>query len=289
MNEWLKIKNLRANLFIKTHDPIQLSDPISKHVAWAFRNIYCVAYPTVQAEKIARYHHGIQHVTRAGLYVPVLANLYRKHGDPEADKLTDEDIKLLQIAALYHDSARQNEGVDEWDHESAVFLYSYLTSVLHVEKQKAKLLAEAVANKDPNKKGYFVIEESGPGITSWRWQKEHPAKNIYQKLIHDADCLDIIRARDNFDATHLDFYKQFSEKNALALEEMAHLVTEARSIIDIQGDSRNRTKTDTKLKYENENAYDETVTCLKKDTHPIISRLHGKAGTRRNAKRIKAG
>jgi len=58
---------------------------------------------------IAREIHGIQHVSRAALYIPVLANLYRRYDDPEALKLTDEDIKFIQIAALFHDSMRQTK------------------------------------------------------------------------------------------------------------------------------------------------------------------------------------
>src|SRR5262249_16303976 len=161
--------------------------------------------------------------------------------DKDALKLTEREIKLLQIAALFHDAAREDEQEDRWDHESGLLLYYYLTRLLKVDKSEAKLFAEAIANKDVHPE-FFVLEENPDNLNEVSWKKLTPTsqKNIYQKLLHDADCLDIIRTCDHFDAEHLDFYKEIAsvKKNELANEEMAHLITEARSLIEIQGDSR---------------------------------------------------
>jgi hypothetical protein len=163
----LKRKNLDLSLFEKKANIAMpnLQSDISEHVKWVFNNIYRVAYPGNLPEPkklgIARYFHGIQHVSRVALYVQVLANLYRKHDDQDAKKLKDEDVKLLQIAGLFHDSAREDENVDRWDHESAIFLYYYLTRILEVDKTRSKLIAEDAANKDPRPKiGHFTIRLS---------------------------------------------------------------------------------------------------------------------------------
>ena len=70
-------------------------------------------------------------------------------------------IVLILIAIIYHDSARLNEGKDFWDKESGINLYKYLTESLDVSHDKAKLLAEAVANKDYNA---FGSDEKNHGV-----------------------------------------------------------------------------------------------------------------------------
>lgn len=234
LSKILQNKNLSAEIFESKHAPTLDSD-IAEHAVWAFTHIYSVAYPNAQripvaiGTNIARYVHGIQHVSRVALFVLVFANLFRKHGDPEAMQLSEADIKLLQIAALFHDSAREDEGEDKWDHESAIFLYFYLTQVLDVACEKAKLIAEATANKDANAPGrYFEIAEDEFGMVTCRFKTLplNAKKNIYQKLIQVGDCLDILRARPAFDAKYLDFYKDIvgHGQNNLAMEEMAHLM-----------------------------------------------------------------
>ncbi|NNM59327.1 MAG: hypothetical protein HKM04_05880, partial [Legionellales bacterium] len=154
-----------------------------------------------------------------------------------------------------------------------VLLYFYLTRVLGVNKDKAKLIAEATANKDGNAGKYFEINEDKAGNVVWGYRQcEVPLqKNIYQKIIHDTDCLDIIRARAIFDAKYLDFYQEIaSQNNSLALEEMAHLILEARSLIEIQGDSFQRADAGIKKKYENENAYYRCMGSIDENTHHIL-------------------
>jgi hypothetical protein len=275
----LKRKNLNHDLF-KSKNTIKLSDDIAEHVKWAYNNIYSISYPGAAKEShgINRYFHGIQHVTRASLHIPVLINLYRKHGDADALKLTEDDVKLLQLAAVFHDSAREGEGVDYWDHESGMFLYTYLTQTLNIDPTKAKLIAEAIANKDVSPDGYFEIIEDKNEELAWQWNKtkKNQAKNIYQKIVHDADCLEVIRARDVYNATYLDFYKDIASNphNDQALEEMAHLVTEARSLINIQGDSPGQTKHWIKQKYEHQDAYHSIKNDISPQRHPIMYTLN---------------
>lgn len=283
----LEQKKLNSHLF-ELND-IQLSDPISKHSAWLFKKIYSIPYHDHAfyqlihgSQNIARFYHGIQHVNRVAQYIPVFANLYRRYHDQEALLLTQEDIHLLQIAALFHDAGREGEGEDLWDKDSAALFYYYSTHILHVEKEKAKLFAEAIANKDSSDEGYFECIETNDEII---WQVTHDEnktkqKNIYQKLIHDADCLDIIRARDHFDASHLDFYQTIVKRelennpDALCFEEMALLITEARSIIETQGDSRGCAQAKIKEKFETENGYALSEQTLAQFEHCIIPTLY---------------
>lgn len=288
LNNLLAKKRLPLDLFEKAGPKFE--DDITVHVKWAFNNIYSVPYPKLikDSTKIARYYHGIQHVTRAAIYIVVFANLYRKHGDIAALALTEEDIKFLQIAALLHDAAREGEGEDKWDHESAIFIYMHLTK-MHADKSKAKLIAEAMANKDislnkdtadtkPNKeakpKRYFTIQDTSEGV-SWQWGEAPTDKNIYQELLECVDCLDIIRARTRFKAKYLDFYNRY-QTNSLAFEEMAHLITEARSWIETQGDSYSHSKEAIKAHYEHENAYEACTKAIDPQKHPIIAKLSQK-------------
>lgn len=275
-NELLKSKHLQENLFSPQYATVTTSDPLDSHVNWAFNYIYKIPYPNTRAipehQPIARYHHGIQHVTRAALFASVFANLYRRYDDPEALKLTDEDIKLIQIALLFHDSARMNEEEDKWDHESAILLYGYLTKILNINEEQAKLLAEAVANKDPHPDGYFTIVEANTDSLVWTRRKDVDApKNIYQKIIHDADCLDIIRACDAFFSNYLDFYKDIVTKHRHSLDELFALRLEATSLIEIQGDTRRATRTETKMRYEHHAAYQRMSEDLR--YYPLLSAL----------------
>ena len=79
--------------------------------------------------------------------------------------LTEEDIFLLQLALLFHDSERQNDGEDMWDQDSALTLYRYLIDA-GAPPEKAKLIAEAMANKDAADDNYFELD-----IKELTWKK----------------------------------------------------------------------------------------------------------------------
>ncbi|MDX1838346.1 hypothetical protein DIZ81_10850 [Legionella taurinensis] len=280
VQELIESKGIPGNLFDPAETDLTLEHDLHEHVQWAYNYIYQYAYPTSYEETpIARFHHGIQHVTRAANYARVFANLYRKYGDEEAQHLTENDIKLIQIALLFHDSAREGDNEDLWDHESAILLYYYLTRVLHVDRQTAKQVAEATANKDPSpEKGYFELNEDEDGQLSWQFSQFEeglfPPKTIYQKIIHDCDCLDIIRARNQYDANYLDFYKEIASQNELALEEMAELIIEARGLIHHQGDSYITKDEASKLEYENEEAHARIIADMDSGAYPVLQALH---------------
>lgn len=211
---------------------LHADSPMDQHAAWVYDNVYSTPFDG----ELNRHLHGIQHAGRVAFYVPLLANLYR-HFDPDAATLTDKDIQLLQIAALFHDAGREADGEDLWDADSAIMCYRYLINI-GISKVDAKKMAEAIANKDADT--YYQefdteTETFGPFLPSTK-------KNIFQKLIHDADCLDVIRVRDNFDATYLDFCKlfvktpEFVERSPIARQAMMALIFQARELILQQGD-----------------------------------------------------
>lgn len=288
IHELLHKKQLNTSTFSQTElngKKITFESAMHDHVAWAFRHIYSVPYPNsiIKEDGIARFYHGIQHVGRVTMYIPVWANLYRRHNYQEAIQLTDQELKLTQIAGLFHDSAREDEGVDLWDHESAMLFYFYVTRVLQIDKTQAKLFAEALANKDwyPGDKHYYVFNETQAG--SLIVEKEDGdisrERSIAQNLIHDADCLDIIRVRDAFDGRYLDFYKNVVCKetsSSLAFDEMAEMIIKARSLISIQGDSNSKTVSKIKSSYENEQAYAHILKNILNDSYRIFDKLYGK-------------
>lgn len=256
-----------------------LTDGLSDHAKWLYHHIYSVAYPGIQNDgKLARVAHGIAHVSRVANYITVLANLYRKHQVPGEENLTAEDVKLLQIAALFHDSAREDEDADRWDHESALLLYHYLRKNMGVDKDKAAMIAEATANKDRHEDGYFIIREHDDGSIIGQFvdhNSEHAhQKTIYHQLIHDADCLDIIRARPSFDANYLDFYQLKAKDNELAFEEMALLISEARSLIRRQGDTWGNYNMGIKARYEQEHGFHEMANDMEHSDYRILSSLN---------------
>lgn len=258
LQQLLSQKNLDPVLF--NNQSISFDAGLAAHVAWVFKNIYAIPYPNkdTNPDEIARLYHGIEHVTRVAIYLAIWANLYRRYDDREALNLSNDELKLLQIAALFHDSAREDEEEDLWDHESATLFYFYLTKILHISPDKAKLLAEAITNKDHEiGKPFYLLEDRGDEI-AWIPINYTAPLNIYQKLIHDSDALDIHRARYKFKGKKLIFYQKIASVSDSALDELAELIKKARSLIEHQGDGFGRIKTSIKKKYENENAY-ETI------------------------------
>jgi hypothetical protein len=228
---------------------ISFNADLIEHARWTFKHIYSHPYPGTNPRKndIARVYHGIQHVSRVAIYIPIFANLYQRYGDSEALNLTADDLKLLQIAALFHDSARQGDGEDLWYKESSELFQDCALNQLKLSEEKVAAYANAIANKDSSSQ-----------------------KNILQKLIHDADCIDIIRARAVFQAEYLDFYQLIAIHNAQAFDEMAFFIAEVRSLIALQGDTYDAHQFKVKNKFNDENAYSNILPLIHENTDAKI-------------------
>lgn len=249
--------------FTTNTDSISLDSPIEAHLAWVCERIFLKPYKKqAPINDLCRPFHGAQHAGRVAVYVPILLNLLRKYGDVEALALSNYWVKLLQIAAIFHDSGREADGTDteEWEVQSAVNLLYYLSLILKIPQTEACLLTEALYNKDysPTKasSSYYELHctISHSGITAFKFwaATQLKPKHLFSKILGMADCLDIMRARPVFLSRHLDFYTQYiqQDNNQKAIDDLAAIRTEIRSLIHSQGDLYGKSVPKIKIKYE---------------------------------------
>ncbi len=151
----------------------------------------------------ARGHHGAMHCVRVALWTQVLSKAYEKLGREKNDHTI-----LLATAGAFHDVAREDEGIDYWDSESSEVLKKFLERA-NMDDTTIHHYVQAVKEKDP-KNAQFSTDA--------------------QRIVHDADCLDIIRVigKWNFNNNFLCFYsfdnkqKQFCDK---LVKEIADFIT----------------------------------------------------------------
>lgn len=75
----LSAKDIPDDIFNLNEDELSLESPIADHAKWAFQHIYQYPYPRgFQDKVIARFHHGIQHTSRAALYACIENMAMRK-------------------------------------------------------------------------------------------------------------------------------------------------------------------------------------------------------------------
>lgn len=96
---------------------------------------------------------------------------------------------------------------------------------------------------------YLSYPPSEDGIVTWQTeQNSQEQKSILHKLLHDADCLDIIRACEQFNPDFLDFFQDVVKKKLedlkpehklpASLLELSQLICEVRGLIEFCGDTR---------------------------------------------------
>lgn len=139
--------------------------------------------------------HGCLHVERAAIEVRLLAQLYKKW-DPTF-KISDEDLLIALYLTIFHDSARQAEGVDVWDDISANNAGAYLKAMGFAE-DKVNTIIENFKNK-------VITDAERDPITS---------------LVHDADSLDIMRVYGlgAFKNKYLDIFNKLEKVSGFAVE-----------------------------------------------------------------------
>lgn len=129
----------------------------------------------------ARLMHGTMHAVRVVLWTEFLRQIYEQFlGQKRLNPMT------LATAAGLHDAAREGEGPDRWDAESAELLKTFLS--------KAQL-SDSVIDEHVQS-----IEEKDP--------KDKIFSSTTQQIVHDADCLEIIRivGKNHFKSKELCFY-----------------------------------------------------------------------------------
>lgn len=163
--------------------------------------------------------HGAMHASRVAINIVIMAGLYEKTG---CYSISKEDVKLMQIAALFHDAGRENdEGNDcaKWERAGEKLCCDYLLS-LGVSHKKASQISDSIANKDSD-------------ITK--------NKSIYRKLLQNADCLDVLRSHHwKFDYRYMDFYKEFRWSTNLNLtNHFYELIDQSAALVARTGDLPN--------------------------------------------------
>lgn len=178
---------------LEDKDHKSLNRHLNQHVFPHYRK------PYVSGE--ARFWHGVPHAARVAFFSTILRELYLQAGKP----CRTEGI-FCHLAAGMHDAARQDDGEDLWDKESGLMAEKALLEA-GCSEADAALLGKAVAEKDaPN-----------PGL-------------LEQKLVHDADCLEIMRCLRN--------PRDFRPEELLAFQDLEsgvvhQLIREAREFIEL--------------------------------------------------------
>lgn len=156
-------------------------------------------------QRPARAAHGVLHAARVTLFAQALIRLYVRAG-----RTPVRDAFGAAMAAAFHDVARQDEGEDRWDGESAEQLAACMRS-LGTPLSHIDVLRHAVATKDPAILGEDFSSDE-------------------QRIVHDADCLDLVRVLQNpgdFRRDELAFYR-FEGLDADVRDE---LVDEATDVV----------------------------------------------------------
>ena len=189
--------------------------------------------------RIPRVIHGAMHASRVTAYVKIIHLFRQDQSDPAIHELFEftqafhvslvQLIHLTQIAALFHDVARENEGIDHWDEASAKACLNFLnTEITSLPDCITQLIANTISYKD-NKTGFFDAAIS-LGFT----HQFAIAADYLRQLVHDADCLDVMRVRKTFKMQFLDMVTSSGLNHAF--DNISALVKEIRTLIHFQGD-----------------------------------------------------
>ena len=220
-----------------------LSLPISVHAQYIFEEIYKKKHGQSAHLSV----HGTLHASRVAFYIPLIEKLYRGL-DSSIPALSEEDLKLTQIAGLFHDMAREDDGVDRWDLDSAKLCFQYLLSI-GVDFERAVTYAEVIANKDEHKEGRYFLNRDSVATTSKLnlvrlssnalfSQRVVPevTRSLPEEYLNLSDLLDILRCQSAFMMNHESngFYKRF--QGSIPVQYFAFLRDEIFRFIHSQGD-----------------------------------------------------
>lgn len=176
------------------------SDPISMHARYAVENVYLKPFPNGRR----RDTHGPLHICRAAILAPILVNLRQRRDCSLVANMQQDDLKLVQIALLYHDGGRKADGVDYWDKESALLCYKYLAETLQVGEHTARGMANVIANKDCYDRPIYLTDNH-----EWKKTASSMMRNSYHVTVHDADCVDNKRTKLGWHDSFMDYVKAF--------------------------------------------------------------------------------
>ncbi|MBF2046856.1 MAG: hypothetical protein EDM05_56710 [Leptolyngbya sp. IPPAS B-1204] len=142
--------------------------------------------------------HGRLHICRSIVLAEVMASLYTPFA--EVDRFA------IRYAVAFHDSARQDNGVDIWELASAENCFNYLRRTLAIEDVWARSISQ------------LIVKQGTP-------------QSINQQIADDADTLEIMRLTKlaGFKPAYLHFGQNIPELGELR----ESLINEAWQLIDI--------------------------------------------------------
>ena len=236
----------------------ELNNPtfdISSLAQLLFTKYYLVAFPpkkaistTVEQDskqfeitdpRIPRVTHGAQHASRVSALVKIIHLFRQDHHDITLNDLyiwgkkfnlsMTQWVHLMQIAGLFHDVARQGEGIDLWDQDSADECFHFFQATIpSLPEAIARIIANTIAYKD--NKHEFKQAVMALGFTT----EEAATADYLRQLVHDADCLDVMRVRKTFKMKFLDLCHVSSLRDKS--DAIISLVIEVRTLINKQQD-----------------------------------------------------
>lgn len=174
-----------AVITFKECSSLDLMADIAEHEKLINKFVYQKPYKKeVSTGEIMRPIHGRLHGIRVVILTEILIKLHCAWGNPVVKSFTSEDRRLIQIAALLHDSGREGDGFDCWEQDSATNCHNYLENICGVSSEIAVWAGSLVSKSQVSdmKKQCAVI------------------------ILADADCLDILRVRENFYPAYLKLY-----------------------------------------------------------------------------------
>lgn len=176
----------------------------------------------ISRHKTPRDVHGVMHATRVASYIDILHKFKSTQLLDQQNKsdlfpnqaiqslavkfhIQPEDIlTLTKYAAFFHDSAREAEGEDYWDHRSAENCYEFL-KYKGISEDVARFFATAAKFKsDPEKFQQYCKNEKFTPTDFYHYIRQ---------LIQTADGLDVMRCRDVFEAKYYTNFLKHTQEN----------------------------------------------------------------------------
>lgn len=161
---------------------------------------------------IERIAQGVMHATRVALLVPVIASIYKKGNHPEKDSLTGQNLRLLQVVALFHDvmrGANRDSGV-EGGEASARACQEYLKQFKDIDSKTADAFSQLIITKAQG--------------------------GLFGRILHSADLIDLMRCERDFCLDSTPLYQDHRNNNAVLDEDIIPLVFRMRELIAKQYD-----------------------------------------------------
>lgn len=188
---------------------------------------------------ICRVTHGAMHAARVAAYIKILhvfqSNVFQNtqkglFSQANVAGLSQPQmIHLTQIVGCLHDAARRGEAMDRWDKESGELCYNTLHQLFtDITPSTSSAFSSMITYKD-EPQGY-VDHLTSIGIP----KEQVPLWNYLRELVHDADCLDVMRVRKTFKVEFLSLAGRAA--NPYGATALLSLVCQIRDLIHEQAD-----------------------------------------------------